>query len=356
MPRSANPELPARAGEPAARLLRRPPRAPRTAARLLASATVSIALACAIASATRIAAAAPPTDGPVASQVPPAIAVALQKIGPVVAPPPTAELYAPLQRREPYDGVSVKRSIGYGSDPRHLLDVFEPAPRAAARPVLVFVHGGAFTRGERRTGDSPFYDNVMLWAVANGMVGVNMTYRLAPAHRWPAAQEDIAKALGWVRETIASHGGDPARIVLMGHSAGAAHVAQYVGHDRFHVAPGGGIAGAVLVSGIFDTTTADANPPLQAYFGADPSTYAERSALPGMRKSALPMLLAYAELDPPDFHRQAEQARSAMCDAGRCRPTLKLLGHSHMSELYAINTDDRALTDAMKSFVDGLGR
>ena len=59
---------------------------------------------------------------------------------------------------------------------------------------------------DRRTGDSPFYDNIMLWAVSRGVVGVNMTYRLAPQNAWPAAQEDIGKALAWVRANIAARG------------------------------------------------------------------------------------------------------------------------------------------------------
>ncbi len=296
----------------------------------------------------------PSSDGAVRSQLSAEIEAALVKIGPVVAPPPTGVLFAPLQQHEPYAGVKVERSQAYGPDARHLLDVFTPVVAGPPRPVLVFVHGGAFTRGDRRTGTSPYYDNIMLWAVANGMVGVNMTYRLAPQHAWPAAQEDIARALAWVRTQVAARGGDPARIVLMGHSAGAAHVAQYVAHSRFHVAPGGGIAGAVMLSGIFDTTTAETNPPLQAYFGQDALRYAEQSALPGMRQTKLPMMLAYAELDPPDFHRQSEQVRQALCQTGRCQPVYKLMGHSHMSEVYSINTADHALTDALKRFVDGL--
>ena len=298
--------------------------------------------------------AAPLPDGPVRSQLAPDIEAALVKIGRVVAPPPTGMLFASMQQREPYAGVKVTRGEAYGPDPRHLLDVFTPEVAGSARPIMVFVHGGAFIRGDRRTGDSPYYDNIMLWAVANGMVGVNMTYRLAPQHGWPAAQEDIARALGWVRAQMAARGGDPSRIVLMGHSAGAAHVAQYVGHPQFHVVPGGGIAGAVMLSGLFDTTTAEANPPLQAYFGKDAARYVERSALPGMRASPLPMLFAYAELDPEDFHRQSEQVRRTLCDAGRCRPVIKLLGHSHMSEIYSINTQDHALTDVLKSFVADL--
>lgn len=286
------------------------------------------------------------------SAVTPQIASELAKIGPVVAPPPTEKLYAPLQEREPYAGVQVRRDVRYGSDARHLLDVFTPDKPQANQPVLVFVHGGAFMRGERRTSDSPFYDNIMLWAVRQGMVGVNMTYRLAPANPWPAAQQDIQSALKWVRDNIAASGGNPQRIVLMGHSAGAAHVAQYLAHPQFHAVPGSGLAGAVMLSGIFDPTTAEANPPLQAYFGKDAAQYPARSAVPGLVASKVPLLLAYAELDPPDFHSQSEQLHAALCKAGPCPGLYKLMGHSHMSEIYSINSADKTVTTLMKQLVD----
>lgn len=290
----------------------------------------------------------------VPSQVPPAVHRQLLKIGPVVAPAATAVVYAPLQQREPYAGVQVTRNERYGPDPRHLLDVFAPQATGAPRPVLVFLHGGAFTGGSRREGDSPFYDNVMLWAVRHGMVGVNMTYRLAPQNPWPAAQQDVGAGVAWLAQHIAARGGDPARIVLMGHSAGASHVAQYLGHPQFHATPGGGVAGAVMVSGLFDTTTAEAGAPLQSYFGSDSALYAERSALPGLVASKVPMLLAYAELDPPDFHAQGEQAHAALRGAGQPSRLLKLLGHGHMSEVYSINTDDQALSGAVAAFVTSL--
>lgn len=297
-------------------------------------------------------------SGTLPSQVPPAIASQLQQIGAVVAPPPTAALYAPLHPREPYAGVRVARGERFGPDPqRNLLDVFTPESAGGApRPVLVFVHGGGFTAGARRTGDSPFYDNIMLWAVKNGMVGVNTTYRLAPQNPWPAAQEDLRATLTWVRQNIAARGGDPDRIYLMGHSAGAAHVAQYLGHPQFHQGLGGGLAGAILLSGLFDPGAGASNPALQSYFGRDPTLYAQRSALPGMARSDVPMLLAYAELDPPDFQRAAEQARTVLCAAGKCPPLLLLQGHSHMSEVYSINTADTALTDAIRRFVAGARR
>ncbi len=288
----------------------------------------------------------------VPSQLTPALAQGLVQIGRVVAPPPTEKLYAPLAQREPYAGVQVRRDVRYGTDARHLLDVFTPTTPKTGQPVLVFVHGGAFMRGERRTGDSPFYDNIMLWALSQGMVGVNMTYRLAPAHPWPAAQQDIQAALKWVRENIAASGGDPSRIILMGHSAGAAHVAQYVAHPQFHVAPGSGLAGAVLLSGLFDPATAEANPPLQAYFGKDTAQYPARSAVPGLAASRVPLLIAYAELDPEDFHAQSGQLNHALCNAGRCQGLYKLMGHSHMSEVYSINTVDKTVTDLIKQLVD----
>ena len=300
--------------------------------------------------------AAPPPSArvDVPSQVPASIAAGLATIGRVVAPPQTAALYAPVSEREPYAGVVVRRDLSYGPDARHLLDVFAPQGAQGARPVLVFVHGGGFVAGNRRTGDSPFYDNIMLWAARQGMVGVNMTYRLAPAHPWPAAQQDIRAALQWVRANVAASGGDPARIILMGHSAGAAHVAQYLAFPEFHAASGSGLIGAVILSGLFDPSTAEPGAGLQAYFGKDAALYPARNAIPGLVASRVPLLLAYAELDPPDFHAQGEQLNAALCKAGKCPGFYKLMGESHMSEVYAINTADQSVSALLKAFADRL--
>src|SRR5436853_4903556 len=111
------------------------------------------------------------------SPMPAEIAAKLQEIGRVVDPPATALLYAPLQEKEPYQGVTVERDVKYGPADRNLLDIFAPDTAASARPVLIFVHGGAFVGGDKRTTPtSPFYDNIMLWAVKNGFVGLNVTY------------------------------------------------------------------------------------------------------------------------------------------------------------------------------------
>src|SRR5947209_2455028 len=185
------------------------------------------------------------------SPMPEEIAWKLLEIGRVVDPAKTAELYAPLQQKEPYQGVKVERDVKYGPADRNLLDVFMPETASSSRPVLIFVHGGGFTTGNKRsTFSTAFYDNIMLWAVRNGFVGINMTYRLAPGSPWPAGAEDIGAAVQWVADNIGARGGDGARILLMGHSAGAAHVAGYVSHPEFHKVKNGGLKGAIMVSGI----------------------------------------------------------------------------------------------------------
>jgi triacylglycerol lipase len=117
------------------------------------------------------------------------------------------------------------------------------------------------------------------------------------------------------------------------------------------VASGGGIAGAVMLSGIFDPSTAKVNPPLQAYFGSDELLYPTRSAVSGLIATDVPMLLAFAELDPPDFHAQSQQLNAALCQAGKSLPMYQMMGHSHMSEIYSINTTDNALSNILKEFL-----
>jgi len=288
------------------------------------------------------------------SPMPDDIARKLVEIGRVVDPPKTAALYAPLQQKEPYAGVKAERDVKYGPAERNLLDVFTPEAASPARPVLIFIHGGGFVAGNKR---SPvfgaFYDNIMLWAVKSGFVGVNMTYRLAPASPWPAGAEDIGAAVKWVADNIAARGGDPARIYLMGHSAGAAHVAGYVSHPEFYKVKDGGLKGAIMASGIYDLTVWPAGGSAGiAYYGADQSLYPERSARKGLLATDIPLMFVSAELDPPEFFPQIDLMKNATCrGAHGCARTLILPQHSHMSEVYSINTADTRLTDQILEFV-----
>jgi acetyl esterase/lipase len=287
------------------------------------------------------------------SPMPPDIAAKLKEIGRVVDPPKTQPLYAPLHEKEPYAGVKIERDIKYGSDERHLLDVFVPETAGINRPVLIFVHGGGFTAGNKRSNPtSPFFDNIMLWAARNGMVGVNMTYRLAPQFPWPAGSEDTGAVVRWVAANIAARGGDPSRIFLAGHSAGAVHVANYVAHPQFHGPGGVGLAGTILISGLYDLTMTEASNAERIYFGTDASVYKDRSSLAGLLASKVPLMITIAELDPPNFELQFNNLKDKACGSARgCPRAFVLPEHSHISETYSINTKDTRLADELLAFV-----
>lgn len=296
-----------------------------------------------------------PAKKPADGTMPADIAAKIRAIGPVIDPPATAAIYAPLHAREPYSGVKVTRDIKYGPDERHALDVFAPETGGGPRPVFIFIHGGGYTGGHKREGDNFFYDNVMLWAARNGMVGINATYRLAPAHPWPAGAEDVGAVVRWAIENAANHGGDSGRIFLAGHSAGGTHVATYAAQPRFHAPGGHGLAGLVLISGNYDLSKVPADERYSAYFGPDQSTYAERSPLAGLLTTDVPLFVAYGELEPPFLFEQSEMLLAALKGAGRDVRSLFLPRHSHISITYHVNTDDTQLADALLAFVKSQG-
>jgi triacylglycerol lipase len=119
-----------------------------------------------------------------------------------------------------------------------------------------------------------------------------------------------------------------------------------------HKVKGGGLAGAIMVSGLYDLTGSPLGDPEIAYFGSDPARYAERSSLKGLVESKMPLMFSAAELDPPRFIEQFELMKQAACKgANGCARAYMLPQHSHMSEVYAINTADTRLTDEILEFV-----
>jgi acetyl esterase/lipase len=265
----------------------------------------------------------------------------------------TAKLYAPFHEVEPYRDVKVSRDQAYGSDPRHLLDVFEPHTTGSPRPVLLFVHGGGFVAGDKSRPGSPYQDNVALWAVRHGMVGVNMTYRLAPQHPWPAGAMDVGAAVAWIRTHIGAHGGDPARIFLMGTSAGAAHAAAYAVNARFHAGDDAAIAGLILLSGLYDMVAAPTTELKIAYFGLDEANYAAGSTLHGLAHSKLPLLLVLTEMDPREFQQQTLVLLGEyLKHHGRLPFFVHMTGHNHLSSTMHLNSADAYLGERIQDFVN----
>ena len=243
----------------------------------------------------------------------------------------TIALMAPLAPR-PGPDVEVHRDLAYGPHSRHRLDAFVPAAGVEHAPIVVFVHGGGFVRGDKGAPDAPFYNNVGLWAARSGCIGATMTYRLAPEAAWPAGSEDVAAAVRFLCSSVPQWGGDPHRIFLMGQSAGAVHVAGYVAEPALHVAGNGGIAGAIMLSGLYDVARAERNQFQAAYYGADAERYSEQSTLGKLAETSLPCVYTISEFDPPEFQRQAAWLVEAYATRqGRWPRLLQLAGHNHLS-------------------------
>jgi len=291
------------------------------------------------------------------AQVPAGIADQLKAMGRTIDPPAVKALYTPALKDQSYAGARITRDVSYGTDAAQKLDVFAPdTPAKTARPVLIYVHGGGFVAGDKHAAGTPFYDNVMLWAVHHGLVGVNMNHRMAPQHPWPAGTEDIGLAVRWVQAHIAEQGGDPQRVYLLGHSSGGVLAASYVAQPQFQGPTGIGLAGVILLSAsILDPTTAEPSAALKAYFGDDPRRYAERSPFPGLVNTRLPILIAVTALEPPAFERQALQLQEARCRLDRCPAFVRLIGHNHFSSVFSFNTPDESVGDAILAFIRGTG-
>ena len=262
------------------------------------------------------------------------------------------EIYSPLLARAPKAGVEITRDIAYGSRSRQRVDVYRPAGVSAA-PVVMFVHGGAFIRGDKDI-NAEVYANVGHYFARHGCVLLNVEYGLAPEFGYPAGAEDLALCVDWARRNVASFGGDPARIVIIGHSAGGTHVASYA-FDPALGADLTGVRGLVLVSARLRADVHADNPnagAVRAYFGADESLYDVRSPVTHAARSQLPMLIAVAEYENPylDVYG-AELLHRVGAARGRTPRFLQLPGHNHISIIAHLNTEDDHFGSELRAFV-----
>jgi acetyl esterase/lipase len=290
-------------------------------------------------------------------------ALAAIKLSSPIAPAEGAAVRAvllPFHEQEPYRELRVARDEQYGPNARHRLDIFAPQERSAPRPVVLFVHGGAYIGGDKRTPGTPYNDNVGVWAARSGFIGVTMNYRLAPAHPYPAGAEDVGAAVEWIRANIASYGGDPDAVTLLGQSAGATHVACYGARSDLHARPGGGVNGIVLMSGSYEFSDPNPGPHTVAYFGNDAAARAGASCIRGLVESGIPVMISVSEHDAPGAHRQAWLMAQAFYDAGgRCPNFMYLPNHNHVSQIAHLNADgidDTLLGDRLADFVTRCAR
>ena len=267
------------------------------------------------------------------------------------------ERYTPLLAAVSKAGIEVTRDISYGSHPRQQLDVFaKPGNGHAKRPVVIFVHGGAFVDGERNRSDQ-VYANVSYYCARHDLVGINIEYRLAPEHPFPAATDDLALAIDWAIGHVAEFGGDPDNIFLMGHSAGGAHVGTFAYDARFDCNARQHVAGVLIISGRVRADNTSENPnarKVEAYYGSDSTLYENLSPVSHVDADSMPTFIAFAEFENPLIDIYSLELSYRLAQAKRRAPALMRLPlHNHTSIIAHINTGEDTLGAGIRAFILG---
>jgi acetyl esterase len=265
------------------------------------------------------------------------------------------DAYAPLLAEAPKEGVVVTRKVAYGMHARQVVDIFRPTGARHA-PVVVFVHGGAFVRGDKCV-STELYDNVLYWFARQGSIGVNVEYRLAPEAPYPGGARDVAQAMTWLHAHVAEYGGDPARMLLIGHSAGGTHVASHV-FDPALEQVGCHAQAIVLVSARLRADQSPENPNapgVRAYFGDDVSSYELQSPVNFAAWSEVPTLIVTAEFENPLLDVYGLEFAYRLAAARRRAPRyLQMKGHNHMSIVAHFNSGEEALGREILDFFSSL--
>lgn len=234
--------------------------------------------------------------------------------------------------------------VPFGDDPRLKLDVWVPNGRSAASlPVIVFFYGGGWVSGER--GDYGFAGRAF---AARGFIAVVPDYRLVPEVRFPTFIEDGAKAIRWTRDHIAEFGGDPRRIAVSGHSAGAYNAAMLALDPHFLADAGVDpktIRAAALLSGPYDFYPFAEERGRDA-LGAWPRPL-ETQPINFVRRDAPPMLLMHGTADTVVRPRNSQRLAAALTSAGATAELKLYPGKSHVDTIKSLSPLFRSSTSAL---------
>jgi acetyl esterase/lipase len=217
------------------------------------------------------------------------VAVALALLGGLVACSPLTVLNA----LSPGGASEVTADIAYGDGPRRKLDVYRPKDASAPAPVVVFFYGGNWVGGER--GDYAFVGRAL---ASRGIVAVIADYRLYPEVGYPDFLKDVAQAVAWAAREAGRHGGDPKRLYVMGHSAGAYNAAMIALDKRWLAEQGmspSDLRGWIGLAGPYDFLPIE-NPTTKPVFHF-PDTPRESQPIHHVSAGAPPALLIAARSD-----------------------------------------------------------
>lgn len=239
----------------------------------------------------------------------------------------------------------------YGPLDAHKVEVIvSDQPGTAPRPVLVFIHGGGW-----HSGTPVNYRFIGRRFAQEGYVVVNVGYRLGPDGIYPHMLEDSAQALAWVENNVSQHGGDPARVFLMGHSAGAYNAMmlalerQWLGRAGL---PDGFIKGVIGLSGPYDFFPFTSDSARNAFgHEGDPSI---TQPINQARGDAPPMLLLSGDADTTVRPRNSISLAKALTAKGLPTEPVILPGVDHagtIMKLAAPFNRDRRVLDPVLAFL-----
>ncbi|HLH22175.1 MAG TPA: alpha/beta hydrolase [Chloroflexota bacterium] len=235
------------------------------------------------------------------------------------------------------DGTRRMLDVAYGPHPEQRLDVFRPATAAPA-PLVVVVHGGGWS-----VGDKAQYASVGNRLAHEGLVAMNVNYRLSPAVQHPTHVQDVALAIGWCYRHAAEYGADPERLCLLGHSSGA-HLAALVALAPSYLAaegvPPSAIGRVIGVSGVgYDLDERYAAlcvaPFFEPVFGADSSRWKLAAPMHYVERSAPAFLLVHGLGDTEAPPASTEVFAAALEEAGVPTRLVLVPDENHISVMFA---------------------
>jgi acetyl esterase/lipase len=202
--------------------------------------------------------------------------------------------------------------IAYGPEPRQRLDVYVPDGGATGAPVVVFFYGGSWDSGRKE--DYAFVGKAL---AAQGFVTVVADYRLVPDVRFPVFLEDGAQAVRWTHDHIAAFGGDPRRLYLLGHSAGAYNAVMLTLDAHYLRQAGlrpGAVRGTAALAGPYDFLPLSVDATIAAFGQAKnlPAT----QPIDFVHASAPPMFLAAGDQDTTVYPRNTTGLAARLRSAG----------------------------------------
>ncbi|MHC0054017.1 alpha/beta hydrolase [Actibacterium sp. D379-3] len=251
----------------------------------------------------------------------------------------------------------VLRDLRYGPDAAQALDVYLPGAKPANAPAIVMVHGGAWTTGDKA--NRAVWDAKQAYWGARGYILIAVNYRMLPAAAPQTQARDIAAALRFVQKGLPGWGGDPGRLLLMGHSAGG-HLVALVSTDaalrsQAGLAPWRGTV--VLDSAALDVVGQMTRPRVPRYmktaFGSDPAAWPAVSPMARIAGPTGPFLLICStrrRLSCDEAQRFAVRVR----DAGG-QAHLVPLDLSHREVNTTLGTPGAPATVAVDRYLKGLG-